>query len=360
MQYQIIIITMKKFTFTLLSILLLTTCLFPQTQLSFRFSNPHVISGPPDMFQFDVDVKADGSGTFHCDLQVYLDYSTDAFGPGIVGNGKVIVSTLNLMSGHYLIVNTTDNTTSKIAIITEATEEMAQTGSSDYFNEMETSWVGLFRFQIEIAGADELTGITFDETLMNGGQYMQSLTSTDPIVYTDPNLYENTLSDLSLVGQDLQLTTGWAGISSYMLPFDPDVEYIFDPIVNELMILQNFDGVYMPTYGLNTIGGWDNTSGYVIKVDDNCQLKIMGGSYEGNTLTLTTGWNLIPVLSECDVTTEDFFSSILANVIIVQEVAGTGLYWPSYGINTLPILNPGKAYYIKMSAPETISFPTCN
>jgi hypothetical protein len=351
---------MKKFTFTLLSVLLLTGYLFPQTQLSFRFSNPHVIFGTPDMFQFDVDVKADGPGTFHRDLQVYFDYNTVAFGPGVVENGKLIVSTLSLMSDHYQIVNITDNTTSKIAIITEAIEEMSQSGSSDYFNEIGTSWTGLLRFQIEIAGADEFTGISFDEALMNGGQYMQSLTSFDPIVYLNPNIYENTIANLSLVGQDLQLTAGWAGISSYTLPFDPAVEYIFDPIVNELMILQNFDGAYLPSSGYNTLGGWDNTSGYVIKVNDNCQLKIMGSNYEGNTLTLATGWNLIPILSECDINTQDFFGSIISSVAIVQEVAGTGLYWPSHGINTLTELNPGKAYYIKMSVSETISFPLCD
>ena len=351
---------MKKFTLILLSVLLLTGYSFSQEQLSFRFSNPHVIFGAPDMFQFDVDVKADVPGTFHRDLQVYLDYNTVAFGPGIVENGKVIVSTLNLMSNHYQIVNITDNTTSKIAIITEAIEEMGQSGSPDYFNEMETSWVGLLRFQIEIAGANELTGITFDEALMNGGQYMQSLTSFDPIVYLSPNIYENAITNLSLTGQDLQLTTGWTGISSYMLPFDTDVEYIFDPIVGELMILQNFDGAYQPSTGLNTLGNWNNTSGYVIKVADNCELKIMGSNYEGNTLTLATGWNLIPILSECDINTEELFGRILSSVLIVQEVAGTGLYWPLHGINTLPLLNPGKAYYIKMSAPETISFPSCN
>jgi hypothetical protein len=351
---------MKKFSLLLATIILFSACLFSQTQLSFRFSNPYVVSGTPDVFQFDIDVKADAAGTFQRDLQVYLDYNTLAFGTDIIANGKVSVSTLDLMADHYQIVNITDNTDAKIAVITEATEELNQNGGAAYFNEVETEWSGLLRFQIEIADANELTGIAFDEALMNGGQYMQDLSSTDPVSYFNPSLYENIISNINLVGQDIQFTTGWAGISSYMLPVDTDIEYLFDPIVNELIILKNFYGAYLPSMETNTLVDWDNNSGYMVKVSNDCQLKILGNNYGVSNLTLSAGWTLIPVLSSCDVDTEALFSSILASVIIIQEVAGTDLYWPSMGISTLPVLKPGKAYFVKMSAEETINFPVCN
>ncbi len=350
---------MKKNTLLIISIIFFSTCLFSQTELSFRLSNPYVVAGTPDVLQFDVDVKADEAGTFQRDLQVYLDYSTLAFGSDIVANGKVTVSMLDLMADHYQIVNITDNTDAKIAVITEATEELNQNGGATYFNEVETSWVGLLRFQIDISDANELTGISFDEALMNGGQYMQDLSSTDPIPYLNPNLYENLITDITLVGQDIQLTTGWTGISSYMLPVDTDIEYLFNPIVGELVILQNFYGAYVPSMDVNTLVDWDNNSGYMVKVSDDCQFKILGNNYEVSDLTLSSGWTLIPVLSSCDVDTEGLFSSVLSSVIIIQEVAGTGLYWPSMGINTLTALEPGKAYFVKMSGEETISFPAC-
>ena len=351
---------MKKINFLLASMLIISGCLFSQTQLSYQFSNPHVIFGTPDVFQFDVDVKADVSGTFHRDLQIYMDYNTAAFGSDIVANGKVSVTALDLMSDHYQIVNITDNTISKIAIITEADEELNQNGSSAYFNEMPTFYSGLFRFEIEIADGNEIAGITFDEALMDGGQYMQDLSSTDPVSYLNPNIYENSLTGLSLIGQDIQLSMGWTGISSYMLPVDSEVEYMFDPIVNELVILKNFYGAYMPSMEVNTLVNWDNNSGYMIKISNDCQLKILGNNYEETDLTLATGWTLIPILSSCDVNTENLFSGVFSSVIIIQEVAGTGLYWPSMGINTLPILTPGKAYFVKMSTEETISFPACD
>nr|NQU91791.1 hypothetical protein [Bacteroidota bacterium] len=351
---------MKKISVILASLLLFSGFLFSQTQLSYRFSNPHVISGTPDVFQFDVDVKADVAGTFQRDLQIYLDYNSFAFGSDIVANGKVSVSTLALMSDHYQVVNLTDNTISKIAVITEAIEELNQSGSSNYFNEVPSTYIGTLRFQVEIADVNEVTGITFDEELMNGGQYLQSVLSTDPIAYVSPNIYENTLSDLSFIGQDIQLSEGWAGISSYMLPFDAEIENIFDPIVNELVILQNFSGTYLPSMGVNTLVNWDNSTGYVVKVDNDCQLKILGSNYEGNAVSLSSGWNLLPILSACDLNTADLFNAVLPSVIIIQEVAGTGIYWPSMGINSLTLLNPGKAYFVKMSASETIAFPVCD
>jgi len=350
---------MRKNNLLLAILILISSALFAQTQLSFRISNPYVISGTPDVFQFDVDVKADAAGTFQRDLQLYLDYNTSTFGSEIVANGKLTVAMLDLLADHYQIVNTVDNTDSKIAIITEATEELNQNGSAAYFNEVTTEWTGLLRLQIDIADATQLTGIEFDEDLMNGGQYMQDVASTDPLAYNDPSLYENSINNIDLVGQDIAMSTGWTGISSYKLPADADIENMLNPIVDELVILQNFYGAYVPSMDVNTLDEWDNNSGYMVKVSNDCQLKILGNNYEETDVTLANGWTLIPVLSSCDVDTEELFSGIVSNVIIIQEVAGTDLYWPNMGINTLPTLSPGKAYFVKMMAEGTISFPAC-
>jgi len=350
---------MNRISLLTVLMIFLSSCLFSQTQLSFRISSPYVITGTPDVLQFDVDVKADDAGTFQRDLQLYLDYNTMAFGSDIVANGKITVTALDLMADHYQVVNIVDNTDAKIAIITEATEELDQNGSATYFNEVTTEWTGLLRFQIDIADANELTGIAFDENLMNGGQYRQDVSSTNPIAYLNPSLYENNLANINLTGQDISLSTGWVGISSYMLPVDADVEYMFNPIVDELVILQNFYGAYVPSMDVNTIVNWDNNSGYMVKVDSDCQFKILGNNYEETDLILAAGWTLIPVLSSCDVDTEALFSSVVSSAIIIQEVAGTNLYWPAMGINTLLTLTPGKAYFVKMSAEATISFPAC-
>ena len=84
---------------------------------------------------------------------------------------------------------------------------------------------------------------------------------------------------------------------------------------------------------------------------------LFAGTAAQQTLQLKAGWNLIPVLSRCDVDVAMLFADV--DMEIVKEVAGWQLYWPFQSINTLGMLLPGKAYLVKMTAPTTISFPAC-
>jgi hypothetical protein len=185
-----------------ISLLMLCFGLFgiAQETLSFRFARPQVISGTPDKFQFDVEIMASAAGTYQRDLQIYFDYNTTAFGSDIFANAKITVIPLTLMQNFYVVVNAADNTTSKFAVITEASNEMTQPGSATYFNVVPTTFTGFLRFQIAIANSNVLAGISFDQALMNGGQYKQSTSNTNPIAYANPSLYMNNLSNASLKG----------------------------------------------------------------------------------------------------------------------------------------------------------------
>lgn len=163
-----------------------------QSQLTWRFADVQVIDAG-NQLQFDVEVKASAPGSFHRDLQVYFTYNMLGFGPDINASGAITVTPLSLMNDHYSIVNTADNTGSTFAIITEADNEMSQSGSATYFNEVPTDFTKLLRCTIDITDNTEPAGIAFEESLMNGGQYYQSTSGTDPEKYTDPNLYDNNL-----------------------------------------------------------------------------------------------------------------------------------------------------------------------
>jgi hypothetical protein len=190
-------LTMKKFTLIFALFTLVSIVVTAQPQLTWRFANAEVINAGTQL-QFDVEVMADAGVTYHRDLQVYFDYNTAGFGSDIVANGYVTVTPLALMNTHYVIVNSADNTSSKFAVITEGSNEMTQSGSATYFNEMPTTFTGLLRFTIDIMDNTQTAGIAFDEALMNGGQYYQSTSNTDPIKYVDPCLYDNDLSSLLL------------------------------------------------------------------------------------------------------------------------------------------------------------------
>ncbi len=65
-----------------------------------------------------------------------------------------------------------------------------------------------------------------------------------------------------IVQQTMELPAGWSGISSYLAPVDGSLESIFSSIEDELIIVQDMDGAYWPSAGMNTIGSWDTHKGY--------------------------------------------------------------------------------------------------
>jgi len=191
---------MKKFYLFFALVTLVSFTVTSQPQLTWQFANVEVVNAGTKL-QFDVEVKASVAGSYQRDLQIYFDYSTLGFGSNIVANGKITYTPLTLMDAtKYVVVNMADNTSSKFAIITEAINEMTQPGSATYYREVTTTYQGFLRFSITIApgGNTQTAGIAFDQVLMNGGQYYQSTTNTDPVKYLDPCLYFNNMSALTL------------------------------------------------------------------------------------------------------------------------------------------------------------------
>jgi len=155
----------------------------------------------------------------------------------------------------------------------------------------------------------------------------------------------------------IPLTAGWNSLSSYVLPSETNIETLLSQIYPELIVMQSMTAVYYPAGGVNTIGTWDSQSAYKIKVTQDVTLTITGSAETNKTLQLAEGWNLIPVISKENVSAETLFGPLGTELIVVKGVASLGVYWPEYSINTLGNLEPGKAYFVKMNTPGTISFP---
>jgi parallel beta-helix repeat protein len=160
-----------------------------------------------------------------------------------------------------------------------------------------------------------------------------------------------------LTAQNVQMSGGWSSLSAFVDPSFPAMEDVFSSIDSELIILQNLTGAYYPTENLNTLGEWDNSSGYFVKTNSGVNFPIVGKRVESNGLTLNAGWNLIPVLSECPVEISEVFAG--TTVVMVKEITGTNMYWLETGVFTLETIDPGKAYFVLMIESGTISFPEC-
>jgi hypothetical protein len=130
--------------------------------------------------------------------------------------------------------------------------------------------------------------------------------------------------------------------------------------MDDFIIMRTLDKVYWPDQSINTIGNWNPSSGYIIKMSNPTIIPFTGLVEAGQQITLSAGWNLFPVLSSCNVPIEQLFATNIQNIQVIKEIAGIRLYWPALGVNTLQTLLPGKAYYVLTNNSFTITFPDCN
>lgn len=325
-----------------------------QPQLIFRFANPVFTNGN---FMFDVELRADVPGTYLRDLQLYINYNTAAFGSNIAPDISVISLDL-IFPAFYKVVAIANNTDSKIAIITESLFELTQIGSSGLFVDIPTEFTPICKVIMPVVDASKAAGISFDQVMMNGGQYAQSYYSALPAAYYNPNMYYNNWSNLSIPGQDIMLEAGWSGISGYLAPADDNIVQMFNQVVSDMVMLNDLTNIYYPAQNINTLANWDYTSGYLLKMNNNHELKMNGSLLDSKDLDISQGWSLMPVLSDCEADVVELFSGYPTTFI--KEVAGWKVYWPEYGINTLNYLEPGKAYFAKMEGQALITFPECS
>jgi len=157
----------------------------------------------------------------------------------------------------------------------------------------------------------------------------------------------------------IQIPAGWSGISSYRQPFDPNIENMFEDFTDELLFLGDRSNFYIPDHTGNTLQTWDNHSGYMIKSSQPFALQFTGPPETNHVIQLQAGWNLIPVLSSCDVLCSDCFSALGDVFEIATDVAGWKVYWPEKEINSLEVLNPGKSYYVKVSQAIRLTIKGC-
>jgi hypothetical protein len=159
--------------------------------------------------------------------------------------------------------------------------------------------------------------------------------------------------------QFIEIPEGWSGFSSYLNPKTLLVTHTMEPILDELVIMQTLTKMYYPGQNINTIGLWKTNSGYKIRVTSDVVLPIMGCPLTDTQISLSTTWNLIPIISNCNVQLTELVAPVMDNIIVVKEIAGNNLFWPEMGISTLQTLLPGKTYMMAVSQNSLISFPDC-
>ncbi|MBE0637488.1 MAG: T9SS type A sorting domain-containing protein, partial [Bacteroidales bacterium] len=150
---------------------------------------------------------------------------------------------------------------------------------------------------------------------------------------------------------------GWSGISSWIVPYHPEIVDLFANVHDDLVLLKNLTGVYCPLLQLNILNTWNSQHGYEVKFANNVTVDFKGQANENLTVTMNAGWNYLPVISRCPVNLAQLFGS--SPIVIIKEISGPGVYWPVLGINTIGYLLPGKAYMLCSSSPFSATYPIC-
>lgn len=216
----------------------------------------------------------------------------------------------------------------------------------------ETSGDGVFIDPLQLAttyepGPEDISSMHVTLTL-----FAQSISPCDAVILDSLELF---------IGKEhiVNLNSGWNGISTYLSPFNQELEELLSPIQNNIVIMQNFTQLYWPDYNINTIGNFNSYQGYSLKVDQNCTLPFIGTEQE-TTFTFEPGWNIMPVLTNCDVSVFEFLPEMGPAFVLAYEIGGSGLLWPAQGIYNLLAFKPGKAYMVKTTQQKNFTFPGCD
>lgn len=218
-----------------------------------------------------------------------------------------------------------------------------------------TEWIG-FTEEEGICMLQWITPGSYDILVSADG--FESIVINDFYVYGDElTEMEIELNPIPTQTHVINIPAGWSGLSSFIYPEETGIETIFAPVVDHLIIMQNFTGVYWPSEDINTLINWEHHSAYMIKVIEDIELTMTGQAETNHNCPLNSGWTLLPVVCNHNPNTENLFFPELSNLLLAKEIAGVGIYWPAMGINTLPELQTGKAYLVKMQSACSVTFP---
>jgi hypothetical protein len=200
------------------------------TDITFTFANDTITGEAVTYFEFDVMAQAGETGTRVGDTQIYINYNSAGFGSSIVSSNKITVEKGRLLSGDmggsdlYDIVNIIDNSLSRVAITIGY-----NLGVPAWANELPATPDTLLHIKIEIYDSNEYSGLTFDNTLMQGQQYESDNSAKyDPVYASDAlNVPLEITSGLENIFS-LEIPDKFKLNQNYPNPFNPSTTLKFD------------------------------------------------------------------------------------------------------------------------------------
>ena len=158
--------------------------------------------------------------------------------------------------------------------------------------------------------------------------------------------------------QQLALEAGWNMVSSFIQTENMSIEAIMAPIISQVIIVKDNLGLaYLPDFGFNGIGDWDNTQGYQLKLYDEAVIDMIGDIVEPEQtpINLMEGWNMIAYLRSEPASVDAILDAFTSDIIIVKDVLGMA-YLPEWGFNGIGDMLAGQGYQIKMNVSHELIY----
>lgn len=292
----------------------------------------------------------------------YTGNPTDlAFNPGC----EIVTSDLEVIEVNYM-----GGSVNPLILLTLQPEDVQVTAPESVQFQITTQGGENFKWQISQDDGANFIDVTNNDIYQGANSEVLTIASTNPGM--NGSIFRCRISSgactkysgealLSVEGavQEIELSAGWNSLSTYVTPNNDNLESVFAEIIGSLVVLITDDGFFYPAAHTNTIGKFDPSKGYSLKLTNDETLSISGIRSYNNQIDLPNGWGYLPVITECNITINDLFGPDVQDVIIIKEIAGNKVFWPEKGITTLQVLESGKSYLIKTSTAISITFPDC-
>ncbi|HOH98881.1 MAG TPA: FlgD immunoglobulin-like domain containing protein [Candidatus Cloacimonadota bacterium] len=157
--------------------------------------------------------------------------------------------------------------------------------------------------------------------------------------------------------QNIALTSGWNLISLNVSPADHSLATLLTGISASVQQVKGTEGVYIPGNPYSTLSALTDGKAYNIQVSAPVTWSVNGTQIPANTpLALNAGWNMTAYLPQAAMPVTTAMQSVST---WLQQVKGTdGVYIPENPYSTLTSMNPGKGYWIRLSAAHNLIYPT--
>jgi len=163
-------------------------------------------------------------------------------------------------------------------------------------------------------------------------------------------------SQSQAIDQSIYVGQGWSGISSFLNPFETNIEAIFGDNFSDLVFLSNNQEFFQPENDNSDLSTWNPEHGFLIKSQSEFSLNMSGMGESNQSIMLNEGWNLIPVFSSLPVHVDSLSTDPPGLIEVIKNACGVSIYWPEKEVSSLEFLSPGKSYYVKMADDGLLMF----